>query len=147
MSFVRKLDLPHAPSIQLANELSAAGQRLYLWPTPDGHPDVTDYWLTTQSMRRRWTLPMGLMDNWWATGHITPEHLAKGFAKPVEETALIAHHAQMLLGKEHAPQALAQIAAAQKTPAKRVLGVANDEWATVRRTLAYLAMSPAFQWK
>ena len=147
MSFVRKLDLPHAPSIQLANELSAAGQRLYLWPTPDGHPDVTDYWLTTQSMRRRWTLPMGLMDNWWATGHITPEHLAKGFAKPVEETALIAHHAHMLLGKEHAPQALAQIASAQKTPAKRVLGVANDEWATVRRTLAYLAMSPAFQWK
>lgn len=147
MSFVRKLDLPHAPSIQLANELSAAGQRLYLWPTPDGHPDVTDYWLTTQSMRRRWTLPMGLIENWWATGNIAPEHLSKGFAKPVEESALIAHHAQLLLGKDQANQALAQIAAAQKTPAKRVLGAASDEWTTVRRTLAYLAMSPAFQWK
>jgi uncharacterized protein (DUF1800 family) len=147
MSFVRKLDLPHAPSIQLANELSAAGQRLYLWPTPDGHPDVTDYWLTTQSMRRRWTLPMGLIENWWATGNIAPEHLSKGFAQPLEESALIAHHAQLLLGKDQANQALAQIAAAQKTPPKRVLGAANDEWTTVRRTLAYLAMSPAFQWK
>lgn len=147
MSFVRKLDLPHAPSVPLVNELSAAGQRLYLWPTPDGHPDTTDYWLTTQSMRRRWTLPMGLIDNWWGTGNIAPEHLSKGFAKPLEESALLAHHATHLLGKEQAQRALTHIATAQKTPPKRLLGAANDEWSNVRRSLAYLAMSPDFQWK
>ena len=146
MSFVRKLDLPHSPSMQLINEISECGQRLYYWPTPDGHPDNTDYWLTTQTMRKRWYLPVGIIENWWGTGYITAEHLSRGLDHPVDEVSLIKGLANRLLG-EDAQVPLSQLSKKFKTPSKRLLANSQDEWGGVRRTIALLAMSPAFQWK
>jgi len=146
MSFVRKLDLPHSPSMQLINEISDCGQRLYYWPTPDGHPDTTDFWLTTQTIRKRWFLPLGIMDNWWGTGFITPEVLSRGIEQPIEEVSMIKDIANRLLGDD-AQVTLSQLTKNFKTPNKRLLGSGQDEWNAVRRTIALLAMSPSFQWK
>ena len=147
VSLVRKLELPLAPSMGLVNEMSSAGQRLYMWPTPDGHPDVSSYWLTPHTMRRRWMLAMGLLENWWGTGLVTPQQLSQGMQQPVNENTLLAHHAQRLLGKQAAPAVTQQILSAQGSAPKGLISAASDEWASVRRNLAYMAMSPAFQWK
>jgi hypothetical protein len=147
ISLVRKLELPLAPSMGLVNEISAAGQRLYMWPTPDGHPDVTTYWLTPHTMRRRWMLTMGLLDNWWGTGQVTPQQLSLGLAQPVNENQLLVHHAERLLGAQAAQSVTQQILSAQGAAPRGLLSAAADEWASVRRNVAYMAMSPAFQWK
>jgi hypothetical protein len=146
-SFVRKLELPFAPSMGLVNEMQNTGQRLYLWPTPDGHPDVTEFWLTTQTMRRRWMFPWALMDNWWATGVISPEHLSKGFAQPLDEIALLKHHGQLLIGPTKFNEMWPALAQTLNIPNKRILGADNGEFNNLRHTLAYVGMSPAFQWK
>jgi hypothetical protein len=132
--------------MQLINEISECGQRLYYWPTPDGHPDTTDYWLTTQTMRKRWYLPVGIIENWWGTGFITAEHLSRGLDHPVDEVRLIKELANRLLG-EQAQAPLSQLIKKFKTPDRRLLANSQDEWSGVRRTIALLAMSPAFQWK
>ena len=147
MSFVRKLDLPFTPSMGLINAVSDAGQRLYYWPTPDGYPDYTGFWLTTQTMRRRWMLPMGLIENWWGTGSVSPEHLSAGFNIPVEENALMRVRASQLLGEQKGLEVLATIAKTEDIPSQRVLGAENNEWNLLKRNLAYLGMSPAFQWR
>ena len=146
-SFVRKLELPFAPSMGLVNEIQHTGQRLYLWPTPDGHPDVTEYWLTTQTMRRRWMFPWALMDNWWATGVIAPEHLSKGFALPLDEIALLKHHGELLVGPSKFNDIWTSLVKTLNIPNKRILGADNGEFNNLRHTLAYVGMSPAFQWK
>ncbi|PIT73862.1 hypothetical protein B9Z39_13795 [Limnohabitans sp. JirII-29] len=147
ISLARKLELPLAPSMGLINEMSAAGHRLYMWPTPDGHPDVTGYWLTPHTMRKRWMLAMGVMENWWGTGQVTPQQLSQGIAQPVDEAKLLAHHAEQLLGPQAAQSAIQKILSAQNFTPKGLLSAASDEWSGVRRNLAYMAMSPAFQWK
>ena len=147
ISLVRKLELPLAPSMGLVNEMSSAGHRLYMWPTPDGHPDVTAYWLTPNSMRRRWMLAMGLMDNWWGTGQVTPQQLSVGLGQPVNEKNLLTHHAEQLLGAQAAQSVTQQILSAQGTTPKGLISADANEWASVRRNVAYMAMSPAFQWK
>jgi uncharacterized protein (DUF1800 family) len=40
------------------------GQRLYEWPTPTGHPDLTSFWATTNGMLRRWNLPQTMSNSW-----------------------------------------------------------------------------------
>jgi uncharacterized protein (DUF1800 family) len=147
LSFVRKLELPFTPTMGLFNEISNAGQRMYYWPTPDGYPDYTGFWLTTQTMRRRWMIPMGLIENWWGTGVVSTEHITAGFTAPIEENALTKHHANKLLGEKSAASVLALLAKIEDIPAKRVLGSENNEWNLLKRNIAYLGMSPAFQWR
>lgn len=147
VGFIRQLDLPFMPTMALVNEIANAGQRIYLWPTPDGHPDQGSFWLTSNTMRRRWMLPMGLIENWWATGLVGPDQLTKGFEQPWNESALLAHHANRLLGPQLAGPVRETVNRALQTPDKRWLGAGSDEWTGVRRQLAYLAMSPAYQYR
>ncbi len=67
-SYVRATGIEFTPTEGLINEINNAGQRLYAWPTPTGHPDNAEQWLGPNTMRRRWTLIAGLTDNWWGTG-------------------------------------------------------------------------------
>ena len=90
---------------------------------------------------------MGLIENWWGTGVISTEHITAGFAVPIEENALTKHHANKLLGEKSAASVLALLAKTEDIPPKRVLGSENNEWNLLKRNLAYLGMSPAFQWR
>jgi uncharacterized protein (DUF1800 family) len=147
MSFMRKLDLELAPSQGLVNQISNAGQKLYYWPTPDGHPDVTSYWLTSHAMRQRWFLPVGLLDNWWGTGFVGADKLLNVAGPKVTQEGLLEALSKRLLGDSSQPT-LQQIRYAQKLEVtKGILSQSQDEWNGIRRTLAYLAMSPQFQWK
>lgn len=80
--FVRATGLNFQPTEGLVGEMAAAGQRLYGWPTPDGHPDDSAYWLSSNAIRRRWTLVAGLGENWWGNGpwNPFPEPLSLGVA-------------------------------------------------------------------
>lgn len=71
-SFLRALEVDFTPGEALINELEGAGQKLFGWPTPTGHPDNNEFWLGSNAMRRRWTLLAGLAENWWQSGAFDP---------------------------------------------------------------------------
>ncbi|GAC1362189.1 MAG: DUF1800 domain-containing protein [Herpetosiphon sp.] len=45
---------------QIVN-LDGMGQRLFRWPAPNGHPDMIDYWMSTNAMVRRWNFPFQML--------------------------------------------------------------------------------------
>lgn len=45
-------------------QFSSAGQSIFQWPTPTGHPDVASYWASTNGMLRRWNMLHILTQSW-----------------------------------------------------------------------------------
>lgn len=70
-NYVRIMGYDFTPSEGLFNQLAAAGQHLFGWPTPTGLPDDNALFLGSNALRNRWNLGLGLAQNWWGTG--TPD--------------------------------------------------------------------------
>lgn len=141
-AFVRGTGMDFTPSEALINEIGNAGQRLFAWGPPTGHPEEQDYWLSANGMRRRWQLVQGLADNRWGNGLLdtAPIDAAHQQAGPAAET-----WAKRLLGAEAGTNDAAQVLAGLGIdPGKNMVNgkAATDE---LRRIVAFLAMSPAFQ--
>jgi hypothetical protein len=129
---------------QLGGEVAAAGQNLFGWPTPTGLPDESQPFLTSQAMRHRWSMLLGLAENAWGTGGLASP-AAAGVAAPTTKTATVALLSR-LLGSAP-PATVAAIVAGSGWPADQPLGVngpaeAAHRWA---RLAAYSAMAPEFQ--
>jgi uncharacterized protein (DUF1800 family) len=72
-SFVRMMGYDFTPTEGIYNQMAAAGQRLFSWPTPTGLPDNNAIFLGSNAMRNRWNMLLGLAQNWWNTGLPNPE--------------------------------------------------------------------------
>lgn len=64
----RALAIPLTPGGTLLGEMGRAGQTLFGWPSPDGQTLDGAHYLGGGALRARWTLLLGLAQNWWATG-------------------------------------------------------------------------------
>lgn len=134
--FLRATGIEFSPSEGLAGELDGAGQRLFGWPTPTGHPDVGEFWLGAGVLRRRWTLVAGLSENWWGTGAFDP--LAQSGAVPVE--SFLEYWLKRLYIEPPENLAPALMNAAGLPPGKPVPNAA-----VARRLVAWAAMAPDYQ--
>lgn len=136
--FMRATGMDFTPAGGLFGEIEAAGQRLFGWPTPTGHPDLADYWLGANIMRRRWTLIAGLSENWWGTGVFEP--LAPWQDRRPTAAAFLDYWLAQLYGvpPAHLKTALlesAQLGAEQAIPHPGI----------GRRLVAWAAMAPEYQ--
>jgi len=143
-AFARAMDIDLQYSEPLGGEIAAAGQNLFGWPTPTGLPDTAAPFLTSQAMRHRWSMLLGLADNSWGTGAL-PGPEALGVAGPTVAEACAAC-LNRLLGQA-SPAVVAAIAAGCGWPADQLLSAggaadAPHRWA---RVAAYCAMTPEFQ--
>jgi uncharacterized protein (DUF1800 family) len=143
-AFARAMQIDLSFSEPLGGEIAAAGQNLFGWPTPTGLPDAAALFLTSQAMRHRWSLVLGLAENSWGTGAVaSPESL--GLERPTTQTATVGllNH---LLGSAPAATAAAVITGCG-WPADQALnaGGAADAAHRWTRLAAYCAMSPEFQ--
>lgn len=136
-SFIRATGIDFQPAEPLIHEMDAAGQRLFGWPTPTGHPDAADHWLGTNALRRRWTLVAGLAENWWGTGPFDP--LAAFEAKPTA-SAFVDHWLARLHGVASPAVAAALLNTAGLGPGQPI-----NNPAIARRLVAWAAMAPDFQ--
>lgn len=137
-SLIRATGQEFTPTEGLIGEMDAAGQRLFGWPTPTGHPDIGSQWLGPNAMRRRWTLVAGLLDNWWGTGPVnaqallgTPENDAEKF---------IGLWLERLYGEPRPAQVAPLLTAAGLAPGRPL---PNADVA--RHLLGWAAMAPDFQ--
>jgi uncharacterized protein (DUF1800 family) len=143
-AFARALQIDLTYADPLGGELAAAGQNLYGWPTPTGLPDAPAPFMTSQAVRHRWSMALGLAENSWGTGLIASS-AAFGLTRPTTATATTAL-LTALLGA--APEkTLAAIIGGSGWAADQPLDVAGAADAQHRwmRLAAYCAMSPDFQ--
>ncbi len=141
-SFARAAGIEATPTPGLLGELDGSGQRLFGWGPPTGHPDENDYWLSSNMMRRRWSLLLGLADDAWKAGAPAIAHAIAGKSTP--EQAVGAAHRQ-LLGIEAPTKVTIAIVEGLELKPGQPFDTRKDALPLARRMLAYCAMTPAFQ--
>jgi uncharacterized protein (DUF1800 family) len=62
-SMLRTTQCDFTPASSLTGSLSQMGYFHFHWPTPTGHPDKKEYWLSSSSMLARWNLALHLLAN------------------------------------------------------------------------------------
>ena len=61
-SFLRISGAEFNPNEKLFNEVANAGYRQFNWATPTGHPDISKYWLNTNTTLASWNLLANLFN-------------------------------------------------------------------------------------
>jgi len=62
-SILRVTGADFMPNSSLTGSMNQMGYLHYHWPTPTGHPDRADYWLSSNTMLARWNLANSLLTN------------------------------------------------------------------------------------
>jgi len=141
-SFARASGIEIVPTPALIGELDSSGQRLFGWGPPTGHPDDNDYWLSSNMMRKRWEMLIGLSDDYWKVGASkVAETLVE--RRTAEEAVEHAHRA--LLGAEAQPKVVKAIVEGMGLHPGMPFDTRKDALQLSRHMLAYCAMTPAFQ--
>jgi len=140
-SYARGAGIDLLTTSGLIGELDNSGQRLFGWAPPTGHPDNMDYWLSSHVLRHRWTLVMGLTENWWGTGVFSPTRSLTGNIRADEA---VAQWHGALTGMPPNPAAVAAILDGMKLPHDELLNQRPDYEPLTRRMVAYCAMTPTF---
>jgi uncharacterized protein (DUF1800 family) len=141
-SFARAARIDVEPTPGLLGELDASGQRLFGWATPTGHPDESDYWLSSNMMRRRWSLLLGMAEDAWKAG--APQLALILAQQPTPEQAVNAAH-RRLLGVEAPPRVTMAIVEGIGLKPGMPFDTRKDVLPLAKRMLAYCAMTPSFQ--
>ena len=141
-ALVRGAGMDFVPTEGLVNEMAAAGQRLFGWGAPTGHPEEVDYWLSSNGMRRRWLLVQGLIENRWGNGvvEVRPPTPASTWREAADAWA------EHLLGEAPGSTPVGQILAGLRQDGATPFDPGKPaQAAQMRRVLGYLAMGPGFQ--
>lgn len=138
VGLTRELGFDFSASEGLINEMAAGGQRLYGWPGPNGHPETATYWLSTNAMRRRWTLVHGILNNQFGNGVVDPLKLSE--LPRMTASTLVSFWSDRLLG-QHDTRLTALVLSSA--------GIKPDTLVTkpeeARKLVSWLAMSPRYQ--
>jgi len=62
-SILRVTEADFTPNQSLTAQMNQMGYLHYHWPTPTGHPDRAEYWLSSNTLLARWNLAFGLLNN------------------------------------------------------------------------------------
>ncbi|MBS0244447.1 MAG: DUF1800 family protein, partial [Proteobacteria bacterium] len=141
-SFARAARIDFTVSPGFLSELDQSGQRLFGWAPPTGHPDEANYWLSSAAIRKRWTLVLGLAEDWWKTG--APAAAAEIARLPTAGTALDRAHA-LLHGSLASPATATAILHGMGLGPQTPFAARKTALQESRRLLAFCAMTPEFQ--
>ncbi|MDR3440701.1 DUF1800 domain-containing protein [Telmatospirillum sp.] len=140
-SYARGAGIDATVTEGLLNELDGSGQKLFGWAAPTGYPDSMDYWLSSHVLRKRWTLVLGLTENWWGTGVFLPTQRLGG-AMTAEQAVSLWH--EDLTGAVADDGTVGAILSGLQLAAGALLAAGRAADPQHRRILAYCAMTPAF---
>ena len=131
-----------------------AGQRLFEWPTPTGHPDLATYWITTNSMLRRWNLPYLITRDWGGGVQVDLKALTDAALPGGTCTQIIDYWIKRMCGFTISPtarQALIDFLAMNGDPNKTPKAAAGEDPTDpnvlierIDSTIQLLAMTPDF---
>lgn len=142
-AFLRATEADVTVNWSLMWQMEILGQRLFQWPTPTGHPDTSDFWLSTNGWLHRWNLPGGLA---WEGNHVAkiPEFEIPANAKTWD--ALVPVMSVRMLGYR-LPDASERILATMLgdgDPRRAIPDDANVRREKARMCQLVIAMTPEF---
>ncbi|MBX9695154.1 MAG: DUF1800 domain-containing protein, partial [Cyanobacteria bacterium] len=68
LSFVRASGVDFMPDYSVVHSLQHAGYRIFEYPVPTGHPDVSEYWTSSNMILCRWNMILNLVAGWLHKG-------------------------------------------------------------------------------
>lgn len=146
VSFLRTTGADVKPNANLLWALSQMGYRLFNYHAPTGHPDFSDYWLSTNVMVRRWNVVSNLTSDWMEAATF---NIAQQVPETVKTSEQIAGYwLNRLLGNVPSSyhKALTAFLAQSGNPHAEPTGDDDDD--LVQRLncmVALIAMLPEFQ--
>jgi uncharacterized protein (DUF1800 family) len=147
-SLLRATQADFTPNPTLLWLFGRTGQRLFAWPTPDGHPDNSPAWQAPGLWLARWNLMTGLLLVDWHK--MARFDLAKWLpASAVTARQMAVFWAERLLGNAQAPvvEKAASLLASGGSPDEPPLGDLKERNYLLNTAVALLALSPEFQWR
>mgnify|MGYP001592008678 CR=1 FL=1 len=146
ISFLRAVDGEFRTAHDWFWTLDEMGHRLFAWPSPTGHPDHSEFWLSTNMMVSRWNLPLRLMADWFKGSRV---RLLKQLPDDaVSPRAIAKFWCDKILGAplDDTRMAIIERAAAADNPVDQPLELSETAMADrVQRCVAAIAMTPEFQ--
>jgi uncharacterized protein (DUF1800 family) len=137
MSFLRGIGADLTPHQSIYYTVIQMGYKPFGWPSPTGHPDSDDYWISSNMLLNRWNAIIGLLYNKEAITY----NLEKQFktkdktADEVQRACYIA-----LCGTEPSEKTIAQMASIKAGRAE----VSPD---FIRKTVGLIGLLPEFQYR
>lgn len=139
ISCLRVLHADVAPSRELGRWLQQLGQPLFLWPPPNGYPDVSSAW--TSTLLPRWNLAIAIAHEQLPRTTIPLARLAAAAGiKKVEE--VVDMFSELILGGQPDSQTR-ELLTAHVGPGDLQDRATRQQ---LRDSLALMLASPAFQW-
>ncbi len=149
MSAMRTLDLQfqgEAPIRRVNQYLEQLNQLPFMWPAPNGYPDVQGYWINTTAWLSRWNFAFALAENTLAPGiYLNPLTLLGGANKAAEIVDVLSQRLlrRPLLAEDR--QLLIEFAAGGAPLESRI--DARTLQVRVRELTALLLASPYFHFR
>ncbi len=142
-SIIRKIDIDVDINPDLFWWVGEMGYQQFHWPSPTGHPDNEKYWLTSNMLLQRWNLPIGFLYENEETANL------KDTMKIKELTIIniVDFWMNVLLG--HSNEGKLKKALIKYMEPEFEYLIQDEEWFEhkLKQLVAYIAMSPEFQYK
>ncbi|HWT14970.1 MAG TPA: DUF1800 domain-containing protein [Patescibacteria group bacterium] len=130
----------------LTETLTTLGQVPYLWPAPNGYPDVMGYWISTTSVLSRWNFVFDLLEGRFAP--VLRVDLAALLGTAASPESIVDQLASRLLRRPLADQDRAQfVAVAAANSATRRPLPSGLRLNRARDVAALMLSSPYFQYR
>jgi uncharacterized protein (DUF1800 family) len=128
--------------------ISGRGQDLFAWPAPNGLPDHSAFWLSTQITLGRWSLPVELLNGWYESAAVD---LWAHTPTDASVRSIVQHWCARLLGRSAPASTAALLATFFAQGGDLDAPPAFDDDSDRSERLAYLialiAATPEFQLK
>ncbi len=144
-ALARALEAEVQVNDDLIASLASMGQRLFEWPTPNGHPDTANAWLQPGAFLRRWNTLIALTGEGDGLGAVLSFDPRAGLPRATTRARAFEACARRLFGRAAGPS---------EEPARRwflgddpsaTLEEGEEGGASLRALLGLLASAPAFQ--
>lgn len=134
--------------------MDSTGYRLFSWPSPTGRPDDASYWLSTNSLLRRWGILNDMVDRgFWGLSSTDPLPFNARSLTPGDRQSsrqIVDFWVQQMLGRPLSAASLNSLVnflrqdAGADVPPR---GNDNDLNTRFNYLVTLIAMTPEFQWK
>jgi uncharacterized protein (DUF1800 family) len=146
-SLLRAMSADFIPTPNLNGMLSQMGYYHYQWPTPTGHPDTSEYWLSSNTMLVRWNTALNLITN--ANNKLATINFKALMPPEIKAPSEIASFwSEKLLRKKKSPEFIAILADQLANGKSKDTPLAEgDIGKRLPPMIALLTMSPDFQYR
>jgi uncharacterized protein (DUF1800 family) len=148
IAFARTTNSRMRPHRQMMTAFLATRDAVYLWPSPDGWPDSSTYWLSTTSLMSQWNFLINGTTSGPFGANITAESI-----KTTSITALVDDWISRMVGFELSSAGYSAIMsfASASTGIRAYVGTGTASATTIenelRRLVALIATSPEFTYR